>query len=241
MCIEATVFVIDPDRAARRGAEGLLRSVRLAVELFGGPREFLDTVDAARPGCVVTEARLPGMSGLELQQRLRGREVAPPVIMVSAHGDIAMAVAAMRNGAVDFLTKPYRPQDLLDRIHEALVMDARVRRAWVEAAALAKRAATLTPREGDVLAHVVAGYPNRVVAAQLGITAKAVEAYRARVMRKMQAFSLAELTRMSVILEQRGLREPLSPWRGQSGHSRSGDQSSRSQRTPRRRSLRSAS
>ena len=196
-----TAFVIDHDAAEREAVAGLLRSVEIAVETFGSAHVFLEVVDPSRPGCLVLDARLPGMSGLELQHRLAEWEVSWPMVIVTAHGDIPMAVEAMRAGAVDFLEKPFRPQRLLDRVHEALGRDAAARDLRARHIALETRAGLLTRREREVMEHIVHGLSNRTVAAQLGVTRKAVEAYRARVMQKMQATSLAELVRMSVVLE----------------------------------------
>ncbi|MCK4341337.1 MAG: response regulator transcription factor [Phycisphaerae bacterium] len=199
---DPTVFVIDHDEASRRDLQTLLRSVEIPVEIFASAHEFLEAVDPSRPGCLVLDTRLPGMSGLELQQRLADRPVSPPVIIITSHGDIPMAVEATRNGAIDFLEKPFRQQLLLDRVYEALEKDAATRRAYAKQTVLEARAALLTPREREVMAYVVAGLPNKAVAMRMGVTRKAVEAYRARVMRKMEAGSLAELVRIDVILQQ---------------------------------------
>lgn len=201
MANDPTVFVIDHDEATRSAVRALLRSVDIPIETFPTACEFLEAYDPQRPGCLVLDARLPGMSGLELQQRLANWEVPPPVIIITGYGDIPMAVEAMRNGAVDFIEKPFRPQLLLDRIHEGFERDAAARRAHAQRAALAACAALLTPRESEVMTRVAAGLPNRAIAEELGVTPKAIEAYRARVMRKMQAESLAALVRMNVVLE----------------------------------------
>jgi two-component system response regulator FixJ len=195
-----TVFVIDYDQQVRSSVQELLTSVGLPVELFSSAPEFLAAYDPARPGCLILEARLPGLGGLDLQERLARREPASPVIIITAHGDIPMAVRALRNGAVDFLEKPFRPQLLLDRVCEALELDAANRRAHALRGALLARVASLTSREREVMQRVVAGHTNESVAAHLGVTRKAVEAYRARVMRKMQARSLPELVRISIVL-----------------------------------------
>jgi FixJ family two-component response regulator len=198
---EPTVFVIDHDEIAREEIRSLLQSVELPVESFSTAQEMLLAVSPDRPGCLIVDTRLPGMSGLELQQRLAEWPVPPPVIVITSHGDIPTAVQAMRAGALDFLEKPYRPQVLLDRVYEALEADAAERRAYERRAVFESRAQTLTPRELQVMKHVVVGMPNKAIAGELGVSRKAVEAYRARMMRKMQARSLAELVRMSILLE----------------------------------------
>jgi FixJ family two-component response regulator len=196
-----TVFVIDGDERVRSGIQSLLASVGLTVAGYRSAREFLAAYDPARPGCLILETRLAGLGGLELQERLARAEVAPPVIVLTAHGDIPLAVQAMRNGAVDFLEKPVRPQTLLDRVHEALVRDAAQRRLHVLRGTLLARVGELTARERDVMAHLVRGLPSKVIAERLGATLKAVEGYRGRVMRKMRARNLPELVRMSLVLE----------------------------------------
>jgi FixJ family two-component response regulator len=195
-----TVFVIDADQEVRTAVDLLLRSVRIPAETYASAGDFLEAYDPSRPGCLVMDVRLPGMGGLELQERLAACEIPVPVIIMTAHGDIPMAVQAMRNGAIDFLEKPFRSQVLLDRVYQALEQDALARRRRGQRAMLEARAARLTPREREVMEQVVAGLPNKVVASRLGVTTKAVEACRARTMRKMQASSLAELVRMNIVL-----------------------------------------
>ena len=202
MKTDPTVFVVDQDPSSRRATQELLASVHLRVETFNSALAFLEGVTPPRPGCVVLETRLPGMSGLDLQKRLAKWCVPPPVIVVTAYGDIPMAVEAMRNGAIDFIEKPFRPQRLLDRVYEALEQDTSLQQAYSRWLLVESRAALLTPRERQVMAQVVTGLSNKAVAAEFGVTHKAVEAYRARVMRKMRAGSLAELVRMNVVLEQ---------------------------------------
>lgn len=199
-----TVFVIDHEEHTRAAIETLLNSVEIPTEAFDSATAFLQSVEPARAGCVVMDMRLPGMSGRELQQRLNAWEIAPPVIIITGHGDIPTAVEALRQGAVDFIEKPFRQQLLLDRVHEALERDAAARQEHRWRFELRQRAASLTPREREVMLHVVQGLPNKAVAMRMGVTRKAVEAYRARVMRKMQAESLAELVRMNVALEHDG-------------------------------------
>lgn len=197
---DPTVFVIDDDAAFRESTAALLASVQVAVQVFSAPAEFLAMVNPARRGCVIADTHLPGLAGLDFLSRLAAWEPPLPVILVTAHGDIPMAVEAMRRGAVDFIEKPVRDQVLLERVHEALHRDAAAWRARALQAALVARMARLTPRERDVMVLVVKGQPNKAIAEQLGVSRKAVEAYRARLMRKMQARSLAVLVRMNLAL-----------------------------------------
>lgn len=211
-----TVYLIDHDKDARSETESLLRSVEIPVETFDSGLDFLDRAGGIGPGCLVLDTRLPGLGGLELQERVSKWEIAPPIIITTAHGDIPMAVQAMRTGAIDFIEKPCRPQILLDRVYAAFERDTANRRAHANLTGFRTRAELLTAREREVMLLVVTGLPNKVVAQRLGVTRKAVEAYRARVMRKMQATSLAELVRINVALEQAvGLgalnRRPVGP------------------------------
>ena len=209
-----TVFVVDSDEAVRAAIGALLGPAGVPVEGYAAAHDFLAAYDPARPGCVVLETRLPGMSGLQLQHQLAAQPQAPPVIFVTAYGDIAAAVQALRDGALDFMEKPLRPHVLLERIHEALEADAGARRARAGRAALEARVARLTPREREVMPCVAAGLPNKAIAARIGVGHKAIEAYRGRVMRKMEAHSVAELVRMSMALEQvAGSGNPCS-WPG---------------------------
>ncbi|HMF12143.1 MAG TPA: response regulator [Gemmataceae bacterium] len=196
-----TVFVIDNDAAVRKSLSLLVQSVQLAVEAFESAHQFLDTYDGSRHGCLLLDLRMPGLSGLELQQRLAARGSRIPIIFLSAHGDVASAVSAMRAGAVDFLEKPFREQLLLDRIHQALEMDARYRAEAASRAETEALLATLTPPERAVLDLMAAGKSYKVIARELGISYKAVEGRRARIMRKMHAQNLSELLRR-VLLHQ---------------------------------------
>lgn len=196
------VFVVDDDEAVRASVAMLLESVTLPVETFASGREFLDAWAGDRPGCLVLDLRMPGLSGLELQERLAERGSRLPIIFLTGHGDVPDAVAAMRAGAVDFLRKPFRDQDLLDRIQQALEVDRARRTAAGERAELAARLERLTPREREVLDRVVAGQPNKQIAAELGVSDRTVEIHRARAMAKMEAASLAELVRL--VLRARG-------------------------------------
>jgi FixJ family two-component response regulator len=190
-----TVFVIDDDLAIRKSLSLLVQSVKLPVESFETAQEFLDVYDPSRSGCLVLDLRMPGLSGLELQQRLAARSIRIPIIFISGHGDLASAVGAMRAGALDFLEKPIRGQVLLDRIHQALEKDARYRAEAVSHAETEALLATLSPPERSVLDRMAAGKPYKVIARELGVSYKAVEGRRARIMRKMRAENLSELLR----------------------------------------------
>jgi FixJ family two-component response regulator len=191
-----TIFVVDDDMAVRDALKLLLRSVGQAVETYGSAQEFLDAYSEDRPGCLVLDIRMPGMSGLELQQKLNERHSILPIIFITGHGDVPMAVEAMQAGAVDFIQKPFRDQDLIDRINQALEKDANNRAALGERNDIRKRLETLTPREREVLDLVVHGKANKVIAGDLKLSQRTVEIHRARVMEKMQASSLAHLVRM---------------------------------------------
>jgi two-component system response regulator FixJ len=195
-----TVFLVDPDPHAQADVRAVLASVGLTLEAYCSAPEFLATYDVARPACLIAELRLPGLGGLELHQRLVRCSPALPVIILTAHGDVATAVQAMRNGVLDFLEKPCHPQRLLDRVAEALECDAANRRAHALRDVLWARAAGLRPQEREIMDQVVAGKTNASIAVALGVSRRAVEGHRARLMRTMQARSLAELVRMSIVL-----------------------------------------
>lgn len=191
-----TVFVVDDDEAVRNSLRFLLKSVGVPVQTLPSATQFLDGYRPDQPGCLVLDVRMPGMSGLELQQQLNVRGATIPVIFVTGHGDIPMAVVAMQHGAFDFLQKPFRDQDLIDRIQRALARDAQTRAALKEHERIGTRLAALTPRERAVLALMVQGKANKVTAQELGISQRTVEIHRARVMEKSGASSLAQLVRM---------------------------------------------
>jgi FixJ family two-component response regulator len=193
---------VDDDEAVRSSTKLLLKSVGLPAVTFASAQEFLDNYDPQQPGCVVLDVRMPLMSGLELQQLLNMRGAIIPVIFITGHGDIPMAVEAMQHGAFDFLQKPFRDQDLLDRVQKALEKD-RVNRAQLrEKARIRERRDSLTPREREILELMTRGKPNKVMAADLGVSQRTVEIHRARVMEKMGATSLAQLVRMVMDLDQ---------------------------------------
>ncbi len=196
------VFVVDDDEGVRNSLRFLLKSVGLETRALGSADEFLAAYQPGQPGCLVLDVRMPGMSGLELQQQLNLRGAVIPVIFITGHGDIPMAVEAMQQGACDFLQKPFRDQDLIDRIQRALERDARSRAALAQHARIRERLESLTPREREVLALMARGKPNKVMAAELGVSQRTVEIHRARVMEKSGAASLAQLVRMVMDLEQ---------------------------------------
>jgi len=195
-----TVFIVDDDTAVRDALKFLMRSVGRPVETFGSATEFLDAYRDDRPGCLVLDIRLPGMSGLELQEKLIERRAIVPIIFITGHGDVPMAVEAMQAGALDFLQKPFRDQDLLDRINQALEKDAANRQALKELNAIRERLASLTAREREVMNLVVHGKANKVIAGDLKLSQRTVEIHRARVMEKMEARSLADLVKMAIDL-----------------------------------------
>jgi two-component system response regulator FixJ len=201
MTDQARVFIVEPQESVRRAYAELFASVQLPTAAFSSADEFLAAASNDQLGCLILEVRLPGTSGLELLGRLRRWKPPLPAIVVTGHADVALSVESMRAGAFDFFEKPARDQALLDSVTRALDADRVARRRTAQLDALRERAERLTPREGEVMKHVVFGLPNKAVARELGVTRKAVEAYRARVMRKMEAESLAELVRMSVVLE----------------------------------------
>ncbi len=198
----ATIFVVDDDDAVRTSLRLLLRSVGLPVETFGSAQAFLDAFDAERAGCLVLDIRMPGMSGLELQQRLNEIHAIIPIVFITGHGDVPMAVEAMQHGAVDFIQKPFRDQDLIDRINQALEKDRDNRAGLKERDAIQDRMRQLTPREREVLEHVTRGKANKVIAGDLNVSQRTVEIHRARVMEKMGASSLAHLVRMVIEAER---------------------------------------
>ena len=196
-----TVFIVDDDDAVRGALRLLLKSVGLAASTLPSAQEFLATYDPQQPGCLILDVRMPGMSGLELQQQLNMRGAIIPVIFITGHGDIPMAVEAMQQGAFDFLQKPFRDQDLIDRIQRALAKDQTGRAELLGRSRIQERLESLTAREREVLDLVTSGKPNKIMAADLGVSQRTVEIHRARVMEKMGAASLAQLVRMVLDLK----------------------------------------
>jgi two-component system response regulator FixJ len=198
----ATVHVVDDDDAVRSSLRLLLKSVGLPTVAHASADEFLAAWDGDQPGCLVLDVRMPGMSGMELQAELNQRGAIIPVIFISGHGDIPMAVEAIQHGAFDFLQKPFRDQDLIDRVQRALASDAEHRQLLQQRETLRERYESLTPREQEVLQLVTQGKANKVMAGDLGVSQRTVEIHRARVMEKMGAQSLAQLVRMVLELDK---------------------------------------
>jgi FixJ family two-component response regulator len=194
------VCVVDDDPSIRDALTSLLRSVGLRVETFGSARAFLTRQPSDAPGCLVLDVRLPGLSGLDLQRELAAAQITMPIIFITGHGDIPMTVQAMKAGAVEFLTKPFRDQDLLDAIQQAIDRDRVVRRQRANLAALRQRYNLLTPREQEVMQHVVSGRLNKQIASDLGTSEITIKLHRGQVMHKMQAKSFADLVRMAATL-----------------------------------------
>jgi len=189
----ALIALVDDDEAVRDSLGMLFHSIGLAHEAYPSALDFLQHYDPARPACLVADIRMPGLSGLELQQRLAEQRAEVPIIFITGHGDVPMAVTAMKSGAADFVQKPFRDQDLIDRINKALDQDRERRKVRGEKDEIRARIALLTPRETEVMQRVVRGQANKVIAMDLGVSQRTVELHRARVMRKLKMRSLAEL------------------------------------------------
>src|SRR5437016_5014578 len=192
-----TVFVVDDDAAVRKAVSRLLRSAGIAVAVFASPREFLAQYDPVMPGCLVLDIAMPGFNGLQLQTTLGEKGSVLPIIFLTGHGDVSKSVQAMKHGAFDFLSKPVKDKDLLTAVRAAIGKDAVARREQAKFSEMRARLDTLTPREREVLEHVVAGELNKQIAADLGITEATVKMHRARVMAKMKVQSVAELARLT--------------------------------------------
>jgi RNA polymerase sigma factor (sigma-70 family) len=198
MTAEPVVFVVDDDQAIRSSLKWLIESVGLRVKTFASADEFMRNYYPGRAGCLMLDVRMPGMSGLELQEHFARHDINLPIIIITGHGDVPMAVRAMKAGAIDFIEKPFNDELLLECIRNALAIDHRQRTQQTRRAEIAARLAQLTPREHEVMEMVTDGRSNKEIAVDLGVSAKTVEAHRARVMEKMQAGSLAELVRMAM-------------------------------------------
>ncbi len=202
---QPTIVVIDDDASMRRALDNLLKSVGFAVELFASPQEFLQSERPARPGCIVLDVRFPGRSGLDMQRDLASSDAQLPIIFITGYGDVPMSVRAMKAGAVEFLTKPFRDQDLLDAVGAALEADRTRRAGEMRLAELRSRSDTLTARERQVMSLVVAGRLNKQIAGELGVSEMTVKMHRRQVMRKMQATGVAQLVRLA---DQLGILAP---------------------------------
>jgi len=195
------VFVVEDDPSMRNALKNLLRSVGLTAQLFESAQEFLNAHKPDVVSCLILDVRLPGISGLDLQRQLHAANVKIPIIFITAHGDIPMSVRAMKAGAIEFLTKPFRDQDLLDAIQAALKQDRERRHSEQQVAGLQSRLQSLTARERELLPWIVSGRPNKEIAAELGMSEITVKVHRGNVMRKMQAASFADLVRMAADLK----------------------------------------
>jgi len=191
------VFIVDDDPAVLKSLSRLLRSVPFTVVTVGSPQEFLERYDPRAPGCLVLDVAMPGLNGLELQEALAAKGSPPPIVFLTGHGDIPMSVQAMKQGAFDFLTKPVNDEDLIKAVHAALKRDGTDRQSRSELDDIQRRLATLTPREREVLTHVVSGQLNKQIASDLGTVEKTIKVHRARVMEKMKVQSVAELVRLT--------------------------------------------
>ena len=195
------VYVVDDDEGVRDGLSLLLGTIGLPCELFESAQNFLDAYDEKQSGCLVLDIRMPRMTGLDLQEKLVGMDSRLPIIFITGHGDIPMAVEAMRRGAVDFIRKPFREHDLLDRINEALAVDDTVRKQAMGRQAIQEKLALLSEREREVFERVADGEMNKVIAADLGISERTVEVHRGQVMKKLGVKTLAQLVRMKIEAE----------------------------------------
>ncbi len=195
---KATVYIVDDDQAVRDSLSWLIESISIKVEVFSSAQEFLDGYNSDNPGCLVADVRMPGISGLELQKILNEKKYTIPIILITGHGDVPMAVRALKNGAIDFIEKPFNDQVLLERVNQCLEKDQSDRIEHQDLQSKMSLLATLSPREREVLDQVVIGKQNKIIAADLGISNKTVEAHRANVMEKMDVSSLADLVALYV-------------------------------------------
>lgn len=200
--IQPVVFIVDDDDAVRESLEFLMKSIDQPAEAFASAQDFLKAFNPDKPGCLLLDIRMPGMSGIELQQELKKRDAHIPIIFITGHGDVPMAVKAIQSGAADFIQKPFRDQELIDRIRDVLTDDAQGRAERMQKNEILQRMGTLTEREKEVMEQVVSGKANKVVAIDLNVSQRTVEIHRANVMEKMKAKSLAQLVRL--VMKARG-------------------------------------
>jgi len=201
MAEQPSVFIVDDEEAIRSALSLLMESVGLKAENFASSQEYLDQFDASKPGCLILDVRMPGISGLDLQARLSAEKIHPPIIIITGHGDVPMAVRAVTAGAVDFIEKPFNNQSMLDSVHRALELDGIQRGESSRLQDIEKRYDELTPREKEVLQCVIEGKRNKVIAVDMNISQSTVEAHRAKVMEKMTAGTLSDLMRMALSLK----------------------------------------
>jgi RNA polymerase sigma factor (sigma-70 family) len=199
--VKQTVFIVDDDEAVRGALRLLMKSVGREAKTFASGDEFLDSCSPGISGCLILDIRMPGMSGLELQEKLHQQGVNIPIIFITGHGDVPMAVQAMKQGALEFLQKPFREQDLVDLVNQALEKNENSHKLALQRTEIEPRIAKLTPRERQIMDMIVQGKANKVIAIDLGVSQRTVETHRTRIMRKMQAKSLAELVQMAVRLQ----------------------------------------
>jgi len=190
---EPTVFIVDDDPSVLEGLRLLMKSVKLNVKTYSSAQEFLDSYNPDRPGCLLIDMRMPGISGLELQEILQSRNILIPTIIITGCGEVMDAVQAMKKGAIDFIEKPFNGQYLLDQVHKAIAEDAQIRKKQAQQQVVSASLALLTPRERQVMDLVIAGKANKVIARELGLSMKTVEFHRAHMMKKMKVNSVAEL------------------------------------------------
>ncbi len=195
------VFIVDDDQQVRSALQLLMQSVGLNVETYTSAQDYLDHFDVKRGGCLIIDVRMPGISGLDLQARLAAEMIHPPIIIITGHGDVPMAVRAVQSGAIDFIEKPFNNQNMLDSVHQALEVDAKQRGESCRLLEIETNYHSLTPREKQVLQLVVDGKRNKIIAAELNISQSTVEAHRSRVMEKMHASTLSDLMRMALSLK----------------------------------------
>lgn len=201
---DAVVFIIDDDDAVRDALSLLIEAEGLMARTYASADEFVAALEPSQHGCVIADVRMPGMNGIELLQYLQTRNILIPVIIVTGHGDLPMAVAALRGGAADFFEKPFDDKLLLASLQESLDRDQTLHRREIEVAELRSRLANLTPREREIMSLIIEGHPNKTVANRLAISPRTVEVHRSRVMEKMQARNLSDLVRMSLRLDEMG-------------------------------------